>query len=412
MNRLSLDRRTAAIGCLVEGNSIRSTERMTGIHRDTVMRLLVEVGTGCAALMDEQMRELPCQRLQVDEIWTYVQKKQRQVTADDDQERVGDQWTFVALDADTKLVPTYRIGKRDLPTAKAFMGDLAGRMANRVQLSSDALAAYVEATEEAFGADVDYGQVVKIYEAEHAGAGRYSPPQVVRVEKRVSGRPRSEAHLHQPHRAAEPHHADEHAPVHAAHERFQQEGGEPAGGRGASLRALQLRAHPFEAPGHAGYGGRGVGSAMVAARFGGQDFLMFGWFGSKKRKAPFAGPFAVSMVPSLLADYGELLEKHSTEIVDTSWLPATKPIMVQAFKSAWLSTGDSELRNHIEVAWASLSSFQDGVGDMPAGCDIADLSMEETGKLLARYAEWSPLSLAEGKVLLADLIAFRVANSN
>ncbi len=75
MNRLSLDRRTAAIGCLVEGNSIRSTERMTGIHRDTVMRLLVEVGTGCAALMDEQMRELPCQRLQVDEIWTFVNKK-------------------------------------------------------------------------------------------------------------------------------------------------------------------------------------------------------------------------------------------------------------------------------------------------------------------------------------------------
>ncbi|MGI3903411.1 MAG: IS1 family transposase [Janthinobacterium lividum] len=185
MNRLSLDRRTQAIGCLVEGNSIRSTERMTGIHRDTVMRLLVEVGTGCAALMDEQMRELSCQRLQVDEIWTYVQKKQRQVTANDDQERVGDQWTFVALDADTKLVPTYRIGKRDLPTAKAFMGDLAGRMANRVQLSSDALAAYVEATEEAFGADVDYGQVVKMYEAEHAGAGRYSPPQVVSVEKRV-----------------------------------------------------------------------------------------------------------------------------------------------------------------------------------------------------------------------------------
>ncbi len=87
MNRLSLDRRTQAINCLVEGNSIRSTERMTGIHRDTVMRLLVEVGTGCAALMDEQMRELPCQRLQVDEIWTYVQKKQRQVTAEDDQER-------------------------------------------------------------------------------------------------------------------------------------------------------------------------------------------------------------------------------------------------------------------------------------------------------------------------------------
>ena len=183
MNRLSLDRRTQAIGCLVEGNSIRSTERMTGIHRDTVMRLLVEVGTGCASLMDEQMRELPCQRLQVDEIWTYVQKKQRQVVPGDDQARVGDQWTFVALDADTKLVPAYRIGKRNLPTAKAFMNDLSERLANRVQLSSDALAAYVEATEEAFGADVDYGQVVKFYEAEPIGPGRYSPPRVIKAER-------------------------------------------------------------------------------------------------------------------------------------------------------------------------------------------------------------------------------------
>lgn len=185
MNRLALDRRTQAIGCLVEGNSIRSTERMMGIHRDTIMRLLVEVGTRCEAIMDAEMRDLPCQRLQVDEIWTYVGKKQRQVTKEDDQSQVGDQWTFVALDAYTKLVSTYRVGKRDLPTAKAFMGDLAGRLASRVQLSSDALAAYVEATEEAFGTDIDYGQVVKFYEAEPVGAGRYSPPQVVKTERKV-----------------------------------------------------------------------------------------------------------------------------------------------------------------------------------------------------------------------------------
>ncbi|HEX4765600.1 MAG TPA: hypothetical protein VH414_04910 [Lichenihabitans sp.] len=184
MNRLSLDRRTQAIGCLVEGNSIRSVERMTGIHRDTIMRLLVEVGTGCEAIMDAEMRDLPCQRLQIDEIWTYVGKKQRQVRKEDDQSRVGDQWTFVAMDADTKLIPAYRVGKRDLPTAKAFMGDLSERLANRVQLSSDALAAYVEATEEAFGADVDYGQVVKFYEAEPIGPGRYSPPRVVRAERK------------------------------------------------------------------------------------------------------------------------------------------------------------------------------------------------------------------------------------
>src|SRR5438477_6312726 len=131
MNRTPLARRVQIINCLVEGNSIRSTERMTGTHRDTICRLLVEVGEGCAALMDEQMRELPCRRLQVDEIWAFVQKKQRQVTPADDRSRVGHQWTFVALDADTKLVPVHRVGKRDLPTAVAFMNDLAGRLANR-----------------------------------------------------------------------------------------------------------------------------------------------------------------------------------------------------------------------------------------------------------------------------------------
>ncbi len=117
MNRLSLARRTNVINCLVEGNSIRSTERMTGTHRDTIMRLLVQVGEGCASLMDSEMHDLPCRRLQVDEIWTYVQKKQRWVTPDDDRRRIGDMWTFVALDADTKLVPTYRVGKRNLLTA-------------------------------------------------------------------------------------------------------------------------------------------------------------------------------------------------------------------------------------------------------------------------------------------------------
>jgi transposase-like protein len=172
MNKLSLQRQTQIISCLVEGNSIRSTERMMETHRDTIMRLMVQVGDGCAKLMDERMRNLTCQRLQVDEIWAYVQKKQRHLAPWDDQSRVGDQWTFVALDADTKLVPVYRIGKRDLPTARAFMADLAGRLDNRVQISSDALAAYVDATERAFGADVDYGRIIKYYEAEPIGAGR------------------------------------------------------------------------------------------------------------------------------------------------------------------------------------------------------------------------------------------------
>lgn len=185
MNRVPLARRTQVVNCLVEGNSIRSTERMTDTHRDTICRLLVEVGAGCAKLMDEQMRGLSCRRLQVDEIWAFVQKKQRYVTAMDDTRRVGDQWTFVALDADTKLVPTWRVGKRDLRTATAFLSDLSDRLANRVQLSSDALTAYVDATERAFGTEVDYGQVVKAYEAEPIGPGRYSPPRVVKAERTV-----------------------------------------------------------------------------------------------------------------------------------------------------------------------------------------------------------------------------------
>jgi IS1 family transposase len=190
MNRLSIDRQAQIIHALVEGNSIRSVERMTDTHRDTVMRLMVKVGNGCAALMDNEMRNLSCQRIQVDEIWAYVQKKQRLVTDLDDRARVGDQWTFVALDPDTKIVPAYRVGKRDLPTASAFLADLSERLTNRIQLSSDGLRAYVDATEQAFGADVDYGQIVKIYDAEPVGAGRYSPPHVVKVDKTaIVGKP-------------------------------------------------------------------------------------------------------------------------------------------------------------------------------------------------------------------------------
>jgi IS1 family transposase len=129
------------------------------------------------------MRDLSCERLQVDEIWSYVGKKQRHLTVRDNPLTTGDIWTFVALDADSKLVPCYRVGKRTLPHAKAFLADLSGRLTNRVQLSSDALNAYVEATEAAFGDNVDYGQIVKTYEAEPIGPGRYSPPHVVSADR-------------------------------------------------------------------------------------------------------------------------------------------------------------------------------------------------------------------------------------
>lgn len=193
MNRVPLARRVQIINALVEGNSIRSTERMTGTHRDTICRLLVEVGAGCAQLVDEQMHELPCRRIQVDEIWAYVGKKQAHLRPDDDRSRLGDMWTFVALDPETKLVPTWRVGKRSGENARAFMLDLSERLANRVQLSSDALSTYVDAVERAFGANVDYGQEVKFYDAEPVGAGRYSPPKVAARERTViSGDPDQE----------------------------------------------------------------------------------------------------------------------------------------------------------------------------------------------------------------------------
>jgi IS1 family transposase len=185
MNRAPLARRTQIINALVEGNSIRSTERMTNTHRDTICRLLVEVGEGCAKIMDERMKALPCKRVQVDEIWSFVGKKQAQLKQGDDRQLLGDQWTFVALDPDTKLVPAYRVGKRRRADAVAFMTDLSERLTNRVQISSDALNTYVDAVERAFGTDVDYGQAVKFYDAAPVGAGRYAPMRVVSQQKIV-----------------------------------------------------------------------------------------------------------------------------------------------------------------------------------------------------------------------------------
>jgi IS1 family transposase len=195
MNRLSVARRTQIIGALVEGNSIRSTERMTDTHRDTIMRLMVEVGTGCAALANDQMRNLECRRIQCDEIWTFCRMKQARIPRFADRTKVGDQWTFVAIDPETKLVPAYRVGKRSRETAVAFMTDLSERLSNRVQISSDSLRTYVDAVERAFGADVDYGQIVKFYDAEPIGPGRYAPPRVTGVARTVIAGSPDQAHI-------------------------------------------------------------------------------------------------------------------------------------------------------------------------------------------------------------------------
>ena len=193
MNILSKEKQELAIGALVEGSSIRSVERMTGIHRDTIMRLMLRVGKNCELLLDEAMRGLSCKYIELDEIWCFVGKKQRHLKKTDDHEGLGDQWVFVAIDAESKLIPSYKIGKRNLPTACEFLNDLAGRMNNRVQLSSDSLSAYVEAVELSFGANVDYGQVVKTYEGEAVGPGRYSPPKVIAADRFIiSGQPQVE----------------------------------------------------------------------------------------------------------------------------------------------------------------------------------------------------------------------------
>jgi transposase-like protein len=144
---LNMDKQIMVIGALAEGSSIRSTERMTGVHRDTIMRLGVKVGQRCTAMMDATMRKLPCTRLEIDEIWGFVGKKEKHVRVDDDP-TLGSVWTFCAIDADTKLVPAFKCGDRSKATANAFVKDVADRMAYRVQISTDGLNALCRSNRE------------------------------------------------------------------------------------------------------------------------------------------------------------------------------------------------------------------------------------------------------------------------
>jgi IS1 family transposase len=175
MNKLDTKRRVQVIAALVEGCSIRSTVRMTGVAKDTVIKLLVDVGTVCAEYQDKTLRNLSCRRIECDEIWSFCHSKKKNVAPE--HEGIlgyGDVWTFLAIDADTKLIPSWLVGRRDLETATLFMKDLASRLANRVMLTTDGLKAYLEAVESAFGADIDYAQLIKIYG--HAQDEiRYSP---------------------------------------------------------------------------------------------------------------------------------------------------------------------------------------------------------------------------------------------
>jgi len=185
MKTLTIDRQTQVISALVEGCSIRSTERMTGIHRDSIMRLAERVGKGCERLLDESIRGVRCERLELDEVWAFVGKKKANLTREDDVKRTGDFWTWVALDPDTKLVPAYTVGKRDLGTAREFAHELGRRVEGRLQVSSDKLAAYRTVMHHAWGNNVDYGRIVKRYASDVLDTGRYSPPHVVGADRYV-----------------------------------------------------------------------------------------------------------------------------------------------------------------------------------------------------------------------------------
>lgn len=191
MNKLDAERRCQVVKALCEGNSLRSTSRMTGAAVNTVVKLLTELGAACLEYQDANMKNLPCQRLQCDEIWSFVYAKAKNVPQEHQGEfGYGDVWTWTAIDADTKLVPCWHVGGRDGENAMDFIANLRSRLANRVQLTTDGHKAYLEAVENAFGAEVDYATLVKIYGSAPEGQRRYSPPEYIAAEPHtIQGNP-------------------------------------------------------------------------------------------------------------------------------------------------------------------------------------------------------------------------------
>src|SRR4030042_296428 len=187
MNKLSPERRAQVIKALVEGNSIRPTCRITGTAKGTVLRLLAEVGEACAKYQDEHLRNLTCRRIQCDEIWSFCYAKEKNVP----QEvrgtfGYGDVWTWTALDADTKLVPSWAIGSRGADAANEFLHDLADRLAHRIQLTTDGHKVYLNAVENVFGIDIDYAMLVKVYgKTTKEEETRYSPATCMGTETHV-----------------------------------------------------------------------------------------------------------------------------------------------------------------------------------------------------------------------------------
>jgi IS1 family transposase len=176
MNCLSVDKRAEVLSALVEGTSIDATCRMTGVAKHTVLKLLRDMGCACAAYHNAQVRSLRVRRIQADEIWAFVYGKDKNLTLEQVQAGAGSLWTWTAIDADTKLIVSHMLGDRGAATALSFMRDVAGRIANRIQLTIDGHRVYADAVEDAFGADIDYAMLVKIYGASSENPeSRYSP---------------------------------------------------------------------------------------------------------------------------------------------------------------------------------------------------------------------------------------------
>lgn len=182
MNKLPLQKRAQILQALCEGNSLRATGRMADVAYNTVLKFVATAGIACAEYQDKNMRNLFCKKLQVDEIWSFVYSKQKNVP-DHKRGEAGDIWCWIAIDAETKLVPTFLLGHRDLENAKYFMRDLASRLAGRVQLTTDGLSAYLTAVEQAFGDDIDFAQLVKIYGPEVGSEKRYSGGECIGARK-------------------------------------------------------------------------------------------------------------------------------------------------------------------------------------------------------------------------------------
>jgi IS1 family transposase len=191
MNRLSTKQRTQVIAGLVEGMAINAIVRTTGVSKPTILKLICDLGEACMKFEDETLVNLPCKKIQCDEIWSFCYAKEKNVPQEKQNEfGYGDVWTWTALDADTKLLCSWTVGDRTAITAKHFMKDLASRLKNRVQLTTDGHRPYVEAVEEAFGSNVDYATLVKQYDNDARDETRYSPAECIGCRSiKISGKP-------------------------------------------------------------------------------------------------------------------------------------------------------------------------------------------------------------------------------